>query len=100
MLMYTYHTMPLFLERRQAYHSHHTLIHTHSQSATHIRIIVGTLFKGRVHCFSMQAVMNKCFLLNLEKKLAQIRLVVFEKHVKNAPLIPKNDVTEPKARLL
>jgi len=45
----------------------------------------------------MQVVMNKCFLLNPEKTLAQIRLVVFEK---NAPLIPKNDVTEPKARLL
>jgi len=42
----------------------------------------------------MQAVMNKCLLLNLKKKLAQIRLVVFEK---NTPLIPKNDVTEPKA---
>jgi len=54
-------------------------------------------FKDRVHCFSMQIVMNKCFLLNSEKKLAQIRLVVFEK---KAPLIPKNDVTEPKARLL
>jgi len=48
-------------------------------------------FKGWVHCFSMQVVM-KFFLLNLEKNLAQIRLVVFEK---NAPLIPKNDVTEP-----
>jgi len=45
----------------------------------------------------MQFVMNKCFLLNLEKNLAQIRLVVFEI---NAPLIPKNDVTEPKAKLL
>jgi len=45
----------------------------------------------------MQVVINKCFLLNLEKKLAQIRLVVFEQ---NAPLISKNDVTEPKARLL
>jgi len=43
-------------------------------------------FKSRVHCFSMQVVMNKCFLLNPEKSLAQIRLVVFEK---NAPLIPK-----------
>jgi len=53
--------------------------------------------KGWVHCFSMQVVINKCFLLNREKKLAQIRLVVFEKI---APLIPKNDVTEPKARLL
>jgi len=32
--------------------------------------------------------------------LAQIRFVVFEKKVKNAPLIPKNDVTEPKASRL
>jgi len=31
------------------------------------------------------------------KNLAQIRLVVFEK---NISLIPKHDVTEPKARLL
>jgi len=34
------------------------------------------------------------------KSLALIRLVVFEKHAKNAPLIPKNYVNEPKARLL
>jgi len=27
-----------------------------------------TCFKGPVHCFSMQVVMNKCFLLNPEKK--------------------------------
>jgi len=26
--------------------------------------------------------------------------VVFEKNAKNVPLFPKNDVTEPKARLL
>jgi len=45
----------------------------------------------------MQFVIKKCFLLNSEKNLAQIHLVVFEK---NASLIPKNDVTEPKARLL
>jgi len=45
----------------------------------------------------MQVVINKCF---IEKNLAKIRLVVIEKNVKNAPLIPKNDVTEPKARLL
>jgi len=25
-------------------------------------------FKGRVHCFSMQVVISKCFLLNAEKK--------------------------------
>jgi len=33
--------------------------------------------KGRVHCFLMHVVINKCFRLNPEKKLAQIRLVVF-----------------------
>jgi len=48
----------------------------------------------------MQVVINKCFLQNPEKNLAQIRLVVFEKNSKNGPLIPKNDITEPKARLL
>jgi len=41
--------------------------------------------------------MDKCFLLNPEKNLAQIRLIVFKK---NTPLIPKNDVTEPKNRRL
>jgi len=53
-------------------------------------------FKSRVHCCSVQVVLNKCFLLNPERKIGQIRLVVFKK---NAP-IPKNDVTEPKATLL
>jgi len=48
----------------------------------------------------MQFVINKCFLLNPEKNLAQIRFVVFEKNAKNAPVIPKNDVTDPKARRL
>jgi len=48
----------------------------------------------------MQIVMNKCFLLNPEKKLAHICLDDFEKNAINTPLIPKNDVTEPKARLL
>jgi len=37
-------------------------------------------FKCRVHCFSMQVVMNKCFLLKPEKNLAQIGLAVFEKN--------------------
>jgi len=41
--------------------------------------------------------MKKCFLLNSEKKLVQIRLVIFEK---SAPLISKNDVTKPKAKKL
>jgi len=39
--------------------------------------------------------MNKWFLLNLEKKLAENRLVVFEK---NAHFNSENDVAEPKAR--
>jgi len=43
--------------------------------------------------------MNKCF-LNPEKILSQIRLVVFEKTQKPHILIPKNNVTEPKARRL
>jgi len=48
----------------------------------------------------MQVEMYKCFLLNPEKNLAQTRLVVFEKKAKNTSLILKNDVTEPKSRLL
>jgi len=40
---------------------------------------------------------NEQVFSNPEKKLAQIRLVVFEI---NKRLIPKNDVTKPKARLL
>jgi len=51
------------------------------------------IIKCQVHCFSMQVVMNKCFLLNPEKNLTQIRLVIFEK---NAHLTPKNDVIELK----
>jgi len=44
----------------------------------------------------MQVLLNKCFFLNLEKKLAKIRFVVFEKNAKTHTLIPKNVVTEPK----
>jgi len=54
--------------------------------------------KGLVQCFSMQVVMNKSFLLNPKKNLAQICLVVFE-NAKNALFNSKNDITEPKARL-
>jgi len=36
---------------------------------------------GRVQCFSMQVVMNKCFLLNPEKIFVQIRAVVFAKNL-------------------
>jgi len=43
--------------------------------------------------FSMQVAMNKWFLLNPEKNLTQIRLVVFDKTQNTHILIPKNDVT-------
>jgi len=43
-------------------------------------------FNGSVQCFSRQVVMKKCFTLNPEKKLAQFRVVVFEKSVKNASI--------------
>jgi len=45
-----------------------------------------TSLKARYSAFSMQVVMNTCFLLNPEKKLAQIRHFVFEKNAK--PLTP------------
>jgi len=52
----------------------------------------------------MQVVMNKYFFLNLEKKFGAYLSWSFQenakKKLKTAPLIPKNDVTEPKARLL
>jgi len=49
----------------------------------------------------MQIVMNKCFLLNPEKILTQLRLVIFEKNAKTDALqFRKNDFTELKARLL
>jgi len=41
--------------------------------------------------------MNKCFLLNPEKKFGADSSWCFRE---NATLIPKNDVTKPKARLL
>jgi len=36
-------------------------------------------FKARVHCFSMQVVMNKCFLLILEKKFGANPFCVWRK---------------------
>jgi len=38
------------------------------------------VMKGRMYCFSMQVLMNKCFLLNPEKNFTQIHPVVFEKN--------------------
>jgi len=42
---------------------------------------------------------EQVFFPSPEKKLAQIRLVIFEKTQKTHTLIPPNDVNEPKARL-
>jgi len=53
--------------------------------------------KGRVHCFSMQFVILS---VNLEKNFYADSSCRFREKGKNAPLISKNDVTEPKARLL
>jgi len=44
--------------------------------------------------------MNKWFLLNPAKKIGADSYCHFGEKRKNAPIIPKNDVTEPKARLL
>jgi len=48
----------------------------------------------------MQVVMNKCFLPNPDKKFDAYPSFRFREKRKNLPLIPKNDVTEPKDRLL
>jgi len=48
----------------------------------------------------MQVVMNKCFLLNPEKKFDTDPSCRFREKRKNTPLIPKNDVTERTARRL
>jgi len=48
----------------------------------------------------MQVVMNKCFLLNPEKHFDADSFSRFREKRKNAPLISKNDITEPKARRL
>jgi len=48
----------------------------------------------------MQVVMNKCFLLNPEKKIVADLSCRLREKCKNAPLNPKNEVTEPNARLL
>jgi len=49
----------------------------------------------------MQIVMNKCLHLNPEKKFRADPYCRFrEKRKKSLTLIPKNDVTEPKAKLL
>jgi len=58
------------------------------------------LINGRVHGISMQVIMNKCFVLNPEKQFGADPFCRLGEKRKSAPLNPKNDVTEPKARLL
>jgi len=58
------------------------------------------IVKGRLHCFSMQVAMNKCFLLNPEKKISADPSCRFREKRKNAHFTSENDVTESKARLL
>jgi len=50
------------------------------------------LFKDRVHCFSTQVIINKCFLLNPEKKIDTDSTCRFREKRKKHTLIPKNDV--------
>jgi len=57
-------------------------------------------FKGRVDCFSMQVVINKCFLLNPEKKFGADLSCHLTTIQKKAHFNAENDVTEPKARRL
>jgi len=55
------------------------------------------LFQGWVQCFSMQVEMKKCFLIP-EIKFGADRSCRFREKTKQTyTLIPKNDVTEPKA---
>jgi len=62
-------------------------------------------FKGLVQCFSMQFVMNKCFLLNPKKKNWHRSVLSFSRKTQkplnfsNAFQFQKNNVTELKVRL-
>jgi len=52
-----------------------------------------------IQCFSMQVVINKCFLLNPEKNWHR-SILSSSKNAKSAHFNSENDVTKPKARLL
>jgi len=57
-----------------------TFLRSSSQAATCSCLSERHLVKGRVQYFLMLVIINKCFLLNPVKKLAQIRFVAFEKN--------------------
>jgi len=56
------------------------------------------LFKDRMHCFSIQVVINKCFLLNPEKKFGADTSGRLREKRKNAPLNPRK-MASPSRRL-
>jgi len=60
--------------------------------------ILPNSIKDQVRCFSMEVLINKRYLLNREKNCLNPENSLERK--RNAPLIPKNDVTKSKARLL
>jgi len=55
----------------------------------------GEYLKGQVQCFSIQVVMNMCFLLSPEKNLVQISLAIFRVKGKNR-LPPTHSNSEKK----
>jgi len=50
------------------------------------------IIKGRVQCFSMQVVMNKCFLLDLEKTWRWSVLFIWEKYENHTQFNSENDI--------
>jgi len=65
-----------------------------------IKLLISNVIKGMLHCFSMKVVINKCFLLSPEKNWRRSVLSFSRKMQKTHTLIPTNDVTDPKVRLL
>jgi len=78
---------------------HENTVSESTENLTFIVNVAGACrfeLKGGAHCFSMQVIINKCFLLNLEKKIVTDPSCRFrEKRTFNSA----NNVTEPKARL-
>jgi len=72
----------------------------------HLKYLPTCWLKARVQCFTMQVVMNKCFILNHTLLKVWDRSVLsFSRKMQkplncNTLLFRKNDVTKPKARLL
>jgi len=63
-------------------------------------VITISHFKSWLQCFSMQAVLNKCFVLNPEKIVADLSYYFREKANMTLFNSEKNDVTKTKATKL